>query len=83
MNVTDSQKSEILAYLKSGHSLTPMDALRQFGCFRLAARIKELRDEGHAIDMTLEDDGQKHYARYSLVRKPAMQCAANGQGMLL
>lgn len=78
-----TQTESILAHLQSGESLTPLDALNLFGCFRLAARIKELRDEGHAIDMTLEDDGGgKHYARYSLARKPQMACAADGQGML-
>jgi hypothetical protein len=41
-----SQKAEILAHLKLGKSLTPLEALRMFGCLRLAARISEIRDIG-------------------------------------
>ena len=44
-----SQKNSILGYLKSGKTITPLHALRDFSCFRLAARIAELRDEGHDI----------------------------------
>ena len=44
-----SQKADILAALKRGEMLTPMDALTDFGCFRLAARICELRQEGWGI----------------------------------
>jgi len=39
MNQTD----QILAYLKAGFAITPMDALERVGCFRLAPRILELR----------------------------------------
>ena len=44
-----SQKADILAALKRGEQLTAMDALTRFGCFRLAARICELRQEGWGI----------------------------------
>lgn len=68
--MSDSQRAEILAYLKSGESITPKDALQLFGCMRLAARIKDLRDDGHDIQMAFEDNGTSRYARYSLARKP-------------
>ena len=45
-----TQSSAILAFLQRGRCLTPMDALRRFGTFRLAARILELRQSGHRID---------------------------------
>lgn len=45
----ESQNKAIKAYLKDGHSITAMQALKQFGCFRLAARIKNLKDEGMNI----------------------------------
>ncbi len=76
-----NQSAQILSHLQSGKSITPKDALQLFGCFRLAARIKDLRDEGHAIQMTFEDNGTSRYARYSLMQKP-MICAADGQGLL-
>lgn len=44
-----SQKARLLATLKEGRRLSPLDALRLFGCFRLAARISELRAEGYPI----------------------------------
>ena len=34
-----SQKAIILEYMKQGHSISPMEALNLFGCFRLGARI--------------------------------------------
>lgn len=39
---TKTQKELIREYLERGNSLTPMDALELFGCFRLATRIFEL-----------------------------------------
>ena len=45
-NECQSQKKQILDYLKNGKSLTQMEALNLFGCFRLASRICELREEG-------------------------------------
>ena len=44
-----TQNQRILDYLKSGKTLTPLIALEKFGCFRLSARIFNLREEGHAI----------------------------------
>ena len=48
-----------------------MDALNKFGCFRLSARIKDLKNEGHNIYSEMEtieyEDGTvKRYARYYL-----------------
>lgn len=45
----ESQNTRILAWLKSGRKLTPLDALYQFGCFRLGARIYDLRRRGEVI----------------------------------
>lgn len=44
-----SQAKRILAYLKAGNRITPIEALEKFGSFRLGARIAELRADGHAI----------------------------------
>lgn len=44
-----SQADRILAHLRSGRGITPIGALELFGCFRLAARIRELRDAGYEI----------------------------------
>jgi hypothetical protein len=40
----------ILDYLRRGHTtLTSPEALRLFNCHRLAARIHDLRSQGHRI----------------------------------
>lgn len=46
---SDSQAKRILAYMKDGHRITPIDALNLFGSFRLGARIADLRAQGHDI----------------------------------
>jgi hypothetical protein len=62
-----TQANRILAYLRAGNRLTALDALERFGCFRLAARIHELRREGWAIEeRTVETRGGKRVAEYSL-----------------
>ena len=40
-----SQTARIKAALLRGETLTPMDALRRFGCFCLGARIWDLRNK--------------------------------------
>lgn len=64
-----SQESQILAYLKTGHVITPMSALREFGCFRLSARIYDLRDAGHDIHCdNLPVGDNKRVGHYTLVK---------------
>lgn len=46
---SDSQVSLILAHLKSGKEINPMEALEKYGCFRLGAIIYVLKDEGYKI----------------------------------
>lgn len=45
-----SQCDMIADYLRQGYSLTQQDALRMFGCFRLASRIHDLRERGMRIN---------------------------------
>jgi len=48
----DTQTAKVLDWLQAGEPITALDALNHFGCFRLAARIKELRNDGHEIIST-------------------------------
>jgi hypothetical protein len=66
---TESQCSRILAYLQTGKSLTGLEALRKFDCFRLGARIWDLKDRGHAIEseLIMLPNG-KRVARYTLTK---------------
>ena len=40
-----SQKSKIMKYLDEGNSITPLEALEMFGCFRLAAIIHSIKHQ--------------------------------------
>ncbi len=68
MSATITQAEAILAILQSRGSISPMQALDEVGCFRLAARIEELRKAGHDIRTATEYRDGKHWARYILVR---------------
>jgi hypothetical protein len=61
-----NQKYQILNHLQSGKKITPLEALDQFGCMRLASRINELRDEGYPIETKIMSDKEKRWAEYSL-----------------
>lgn len=66
----ETQREKIKKYLEDGHSLTPLDALSLFGCFRLATRIFELKKQGMNIrtEMVENPETGKRYAKYRLVR---------------
>jgi hypothetical protein len=64
-----TQEEWILDALKRRRKLTALDALRGCGCFRLAARISDLRKQGHSIMTESVSDGGRVYARYQLIQK--------------
>ena len=62
-----SQEQKILQHLKSGNPITPMDALKLFDCFRLGARIYNLKKKGYRINThTLTTKSGKRVALYRL-----------------
>jgi|TARA_Y100000114_G_scaffold117445_1_gene111797 hypothetical protein len=61
-----SQNKQILNYLLKGKKLTPIDALEKFGCFRLSARILDLRKEGYDIITENITKQGKTFAQYSM-----------------
>jgi hypothetical protein len=64
-----TQTGEILKYLKRGRSLTPIQALNIFGCFRLGARIWDLKRLGFQIEMQRVKVGpHTHVAQYTMKR---------------
>lgn len=63
-----SQDAAVLQDLKRGHVITPMIALRRYGCFRLAARIHRLRSRGHKITTTIIESGGRRFAQYRLAK---------------
>lgn len=44
-----SQAQMILSYMLQGNRITPIEALDLFKCFRLGARIADLKDRGYDI----------------------------------
>lgn len=71
-HTTNSQCARILAWLQLGKPITSRVAQSEFGCDRLAARIKDLRDDGHTIHSKLitvfNRDGAKcRVAEYWLI----------------
>ena len=63
----DSQRACILRYMQTHRSITALDALKLCGCFRLAAIIWLLREDGYDIETRLVGEGSKKYAEYRLV----------------
>jgi Helix-turn-helix domain len=61
-----AQCKQILSHLQGGHSITPVEALNKYKCFRLAARINDLRVRGYEIITRLVKRNGKKYASYSL-----------------
>ena len=65
-----TQKEKVATYLKSGKSLTPIQALTKFGTLRLAAIIFRLKAEGLKIKTEILNVGTKkkpkNVAKYSL-----------------
>ncbi len=66
-----TQCEKILQYIKENGSITQMDALREFGCMRLASRISSLKNIGYKIVANLETSKNRYgdtvrYARYRM-----------------
>nr|DAM62032.1 MAG TPA: helix-turn-helix domain protein [Caudoviricetes sp.] len=65
-----SQKDMVLDYIREFGSITPIDAFRDLGVTRLAAKIFELKKDGHDIEKVIETSKNRfgnrtRYARYS------------------
>ena len=64
-----TQKSKVRAHLQSGQSITPIDALERYGCFRLAAIIHTLKND-YGMDIKTELIKNKYgtkYGKYTMV----------------
>ena len=61
-----SQEKDILGHLQRHGSISPLEALEQFGCFRLAARIADLRAKKHNIETYVGKENGKKFAIYRL-----------------
>lgn len=74
-----NQQFYILNHLKKHGTITPLEALEYFGCFRLSGRIFDIKEQyrlrkedniGQYIETENETTNGKTYARYRLVSEP-------------
>jgi hypothetical protein len=66
--VRESQNEKVKEHLVSGKTITPLEALSLYGCFRLGARIWDLRRK-YGLPIVTErvvNEKGNHYAKYSL-----------------
>ena len=70
-----TQKQMILSHLKEAGSITPGVALEEYGCFRLSARIADLKADGHNIvtDMVTRKNRFGRAVRFARYRLEAGQ----------
>lgn len=67
-----TQCQKILQYMNEYGGITPIDALREFGCMRLASRITDLKRSGVAINKEMVSAKNRNgetvrFALYKLV----------------
>jgi len=65
-----SQRANIKKHLEEGKSITALEALQLYGCFRLAAVIFVLKEDyGMDIQTEIIRNGKhKRFAKYTLVK---------------
>lgn len=73
-----TQNQMILEHMREAGSITPGVAVEEYGCFRLSARIAELREKGYPIQTEMEVRKNRYgkktrYARYRLEEKDEQQ----------
>ena len=74
-----SQKERVLEHLMAGNTITPLEALNLFDCFRLSDVIFKLKADflesgsPHRIDTEIIKNGRKRFARYKLIKNGRYQ----------
>lgn len=74
-----TQKAAIPGHLKRFGSIEPLTALRDYGCYRLGARISDLRHDGYEIETEVVTSTSRltgrpvRYANYILKGQDAVQ----------
>jgi hypothetical protein len=68
-NSIQAQTEMVLDHLRA-KPITSLEALHLYGCFRLAARVYDLRQDGHEIHTNRVETGNgKVIAEYVLLRQ--------------
>lgn len=72
LEVSMTQTERVLMYMRDFGSVSPVEALRDLGCMRLAARISDLKKKGYVIQRDMVSSSNRYgdevrYAMYRLV----------------
>ena len=67
-----TQCEKVLEYMKDFGSITPIEAMHDIGCMRLAARIADLREQGFPIGRRMKTSKNRYgkdvtFAEYYLI----------------
>ena len=74
-----TQREQVLKYIQDFGSITPLDALKDLGIFRLGARVFELREQGYNVETDMIEvpnryGGKTRIAKYTMGEK---ECGDN------
>lgn len=69
-----TQCEQVLEYMKDFGSISPLEAMQDIGCMRLAARIADLREQGHPIGRRMKTSKNRYgrdvsFAEYYLLQE--------------
>lgn len=68
-----TQCDAILAHLRAGNTLTPLEALQMFGTLALHSRANELRARGHDVKCTMVTRNGKRVGCYAISNSGAKE----------
>ena len=75
-----NQSDAIYNYMLTHKSITPLEALTELGCFRLGARIWDMKHAGIPIHKEMVSENGKRFARYRLKEPLAGGTANDSKG---
>ena len=61
-----TQADRVLDWMATGKGITPLQALKRFGCLRLGARVYDLKRAGHRIETRRVNRNGATVAEYRL-----------------
>lgn len=65
---SESHRRKVLEHLMTGKSITPQEAWHRYGCYRLGARIYDLRKQGYKIE-NINKHKSERFAEYLLKKE--------------
>lgn len=74
-----NQTEMVLDYIQKNGSITPLEALHFLGCFRLGARVWEIRSSGIPVEKEMVEENGKRYAKYYMKKSRSADGTAERQ----